>query len=204
MTAHTTPEHPRVLPPTPVVQTARLTLRPLRVEDTSTIQRRFPRWEIVRDLAAVVPWPYPEDGATTFMTMTLEAMAAGERCVWAITLNERTDDLIGIIELRADGDASRDHRGFWIDPEFQGRGLMTEATERVTEFAFLDLGWPRLWLTNAEGNAGSHRIKQKQGAVLVDRVPGAFVSGPGGEDRVAAHARGLAGAAGGARLIEAL
>ena len=73
----------------------------------------------------------------------------------------------------------RDQRGFWIDPEFQGRGLMTEAAERVTEFAFIDLGWPHLWLTNAEANAGSHRIKEKQGASLVDRVPGAFVSGPG-------------------------
>ena len=179
MTTDAIVEHPQALPPTPVLHKARLTLRPLRIEDTATIQRRFPRWEIVRDLAAVVPWPYPEDGATTFMTMTLEAMDAGGKCVWAITLNERTDDLIGIIELRADGDAIRDHRGFWIDPEFQGRGLMTEAAERVTQFAFMELGWPRLWLTNAEGNAASHRIKEKQGAVLVDRVPGAFVSGPG-------------------------
>jgi [ribosomal protein S5]-alanine N-acetyltransferase len=179
MTTDAIPENFHALPPTPVLHTARLTLRPLRVEDTETIQRRLPRWEIVRDLAAVVPWPYPEDGATTFMAMTLEAMSAGEKCVWAITLNERTDELIGIIELRADGDAIRDHRGFWIDPEFQGLGLMTEAAERVTQFAFVELGWPRLWLTNAEGNAGSHRIKEKQGAVLVDRVSGAFVSGPG-------------------------
>jgi RimJ/RimL family protein N-acetyltransferase len=178
MTTDAIAEPPPALPPTPVLHTARLTLRPLRLKDTPTIQRRFPRWEIVRDLAAVVPWPYPEDGAATYMAMTLEAMAAGERCVWAIRLDEGTDDLIGIIELRADGEVTRDHRGFWIDPEFQGRGLMTEAAERVTEFAFLDLGWPRLWLTNAEGNAGSRRIKEKQGAVLVDRVPGAFVSGP--------------------------
>jgi RimJ/RimL family protein N-acetyltransferase len=169
MNVKQTGEPERPLPPTPRLQTERLLLRPLRAEDAATIQRRFPRWEIVRDLAAVVPWPYPDDGAATFTAMTLAAMAAGEKCVWAITLEEQPGELIGLIELRADGEANRDHRGFWIDPEFQGRGLMTEAAERVSRYAFLDLGWPRLWLTNAEGNAGSRRIKEKQGAVLVDR-----------------------------------
>ena len=44
------------LPPTPVLETRRLILRPLRQEDVPAIQRRFPRWEIVRYLAARVPW----------------------------------------------------------------------------------------------------------------------------------------------------
>jgi RimJ/RimL family protein N-acetyltransferase len=167
------------LPPTPVLHTARLMLRPLEAADAPTIQRRFPRWEIVRHLATRVPWPYPADGAATFMAHCLETMARGEACQWAITLKDDPRELIGIIELRADDGVSRDHRGFWIDPQFQGRGLMTEAAERVTTFVFDDLGWPRLWLTNAEANIGSHRIKEKQGARLFERVPGEFVSGPG-------------------------
>jgi RimJ/RimL family protein N-acetyltransferase len=56
---------------------------------------------------------------------------------------------------------------------------MTEAAERVTAYAFVDLGWPHLYLTNAVANGGSHRIKEKQGAELIDVAPGAFVYGAG-------------------------
>ena len=54
---------------------------------------------------------------------------------------------------------------------------MTEAAERVTAFAFVELGWPHLWLSNAETNRASGRIKEKQGARLIDRVPFRFVEG---------------------------
>ena len=95
----------------------------------------------------------------------------------AIILKDR-DELIGTIDLWPD-DGSQEQRGFWLAPEFHGRGLITEAAERVTEYAFLELGWPHLWLTNAEGNAPSRRIKEKQGAKLVARAPARFVAGEG-------------------------
>ena len=56
---------------------------------------------------------------------------------------------------------------------------MTEATERVTGYAFLELGGPHLWLSNAEANAASHRVKEKQGALIVERTPTRYVSGDG-------------------------
>jgi RimJ/RimL family protein N-acetyltransferase len=55
------------LPPTPVLKTQRLILRPLVPADAPAIQRRFPRWEIVRYLNPRVPWPYPDDGAIRFI-----------------------------------------------------------------------------------------------------------------------------------------
>ena len=54
---------------------------------------------------------------------------------------------------------------------------MTEAAERVTEYAFTELGWRHLWLRNGEANQASYRVKEKQGARVVDRVPSKFVSG---------------------------
>ena len=56
---------------------------------------------------------------------------------------------------------------------------MTEAAERVTAYAFEDLGWPHLYLNNAAANGGSHRIKEKQGAELIDVTSATSVSGPG-------------------------
>jgi hypothetical protein len=41
-----------------VLETPRLILCPLRLEDAVRTQEIFPRWEIVRYLNAIVPWPY--------------------------------------------------------------------------------------------------------------------------------------------------
>ncbi|MFI4934961.1 MAG: GNAT family N-acetyltransferase [Caulobacterales bacterium] len=168
-----------LLPPTPVLETPRLVLRPIRAEDAQAIQRRFPQWEVVRFLTDKIPWPYPPDGAAINMVETLGQMERREQCHWAITLNSGDDELIGRIDLWADDGVSREQRGFWLDPEFWGRGLMTEAADRVTEFAFLEIGWPHLWLCNAEANIASHRVKERQGARLIDRTPSRYVSGEG-------------------------
>jgi len=166
------------LPPTPTLETERLTLRPIRLDDAPAIQRRFPKWEIVRWLSPVVPWPYPDDGAKTHVRRCLDENAHGVKHHWAIAMKS-LGEAIGLIDLWPDDGVSRDMRGFWMDTELQGQGLMTEAAERITRYAFEDLGWPHLYLTNAEANRASHRIKEKQGAKLIDRVPGQYVSGDG-------------------------
>lgn len=165
------------MPPAPVLRTSRLVLRPLRSKDAPVIQRRFPRWEIVQWLDAKVPWPYPADGASTFVANCLEEMACGRKSHWAIVPRTGPADLIGSISLWPDDGTTCDQRGFWLDPEFHGQGLMTEAANRVTDYAFCDLGWPHLWLSNAQGNQASRRIKEKQGARLVDLLIGRFVNG---------------------------
>ena len=170
---------PYRMPPTPVLKTPRLILRPLRRKDAPVIQRRFPRWEIVRYLNANVPWPYPPDGAAGHIETCLGEMERGEKAHWAIIPRSGPADLIGRIDLWPDDGVSRDQRGFWLDPEYQRQGLMTEAAERVTAYAFLELGWPHLWLSNAQENHASRRIKEKQGARLVDLMIGRHVGGTG-------------------------
>jgi ribosomal-protein-alanine N-acetyltransferase len=172
------PEHLR-MPPTPVLETERLILRPPRESDIPVTQRRFPRWEIVRYLHAEVPWPYPDDGAATHYAKMVSDAASGRQSFWAITLKGGDDELIGLISLWADDGVKRDQRGFWLDPAFWGQGLMTEAANRVTDYALFDLGWPHLWLSNADANLASHRVKEKQGATIVERTPRAYVYGQG-------------------------
>lgn len=169
---------PITLPPTPVLETARLILRPLEARDTAAVQRIFPQWELVRWLHAGIPWPYPEDGAATNMAQCLERRAKNERFFWAITLKGGDDALVGRIDLWPFDGQVRDTRGFWLDPELWGQGLMTEAADAVTDYAFRDLGWPVLYLTNALANRGSARVKEKQGAELIDVESRAYVSGP--------------------------
>lgn len=165
------------LPPTPTLETERLILRPIRRDDAPVVQQRFARWPVVQWLHATVPWPYPEDGAATHLAKAEAEMAAGEKHHWALVLKGAADEPIGSISLWPYNGETPDMRGFWLAEEFWGRGLMTEAAERVTAYAFDDLGWPVLYLNNAEPNAGSHRIKEKQGAVIVERQPHAYVGG---------------------------
>ena len=172
------PEHLR-MPPTPVLETPRLILRPIRESDVPAVQRHFAHWDVVKYLHAEIPWPYPPDGAATNMAETLPKMARGEQSCWAITLKGGDDELIGRIDLLPDDGVSRTQRGFWLSRDHWGRGLMTEAADRVTAYAFLELGWPRLWLGNAEANSASHRVKEKQGATIVDRTPRRYVYGEG-------------------------
>jgi RimJ/RimL family protein N-acetyltransferase len=167
------------MPPTPVLETPRLVLRPLRRKDAPVLQRRFPQWEIVRHLDASIPWPYPPDGAARHIETCLTEMERGEKAHWAIIPKSGPADLIGAIDLWPDDGVSRSQRGFWLAPEFQRQGLMTEAAERVTAYAFGDLGWPHLWLANAQDNHASRRIKEKQGARLVDLMIGRYVGGDG-------------------------
>ncbi|PTT94866.1 GNAT family N-acetyltransferase, partial [Pseudomonas sp. HMWF005] len=52
---------------TPTLYTERLILRPLQLEDAEAVQRQFPHWEVVRYLNVAVPWPYPENGALSYL-----------------------------------------------------------------------------------------------------------------------------------------
>ncbi|MBW8813247.1 MAG: GNAT family N-acetyltransferase [Caulobacterales bacterium] len=177
MTEPTTPPAQVPLPPTPILETARLILRPLEARDVPATQRIFPRWEVVRYLLDRVPWPYPADGAATNFADCKAKRARGEQLYWAITLKGGDDELVGRIDLRPD-DGDHEMRGFWLDPQLAGQGLMTEAAEAVTRFAFEDLGWDELWVTNAASNRASSRIKVKQGFELVEIRAGQFVFGP--------------------------
>jgi RimJ/RimL family protein N-acetyltransferase len=91
----------------PTLETARLILRPVSLDDAPQVQAIFPQWEIVRYLANQVPWPW------------------------------------------------------------QGKGLMMEACDRVTDFWFTVLECQVLRVPKAVDNTGSRRISEKQGMRVV-------------------------------------
>jgi len=161
---------------TPPLETARLLLRPLAIDDAEQVQALFPQWEIVRYLNAIVPWPYPPDGALTFFRdVALPAMARGDQWNWTLRLKSDPDRIIGSIGLVR---SEHENRGFWIAPEWQGRGLMSEAADAVTDFWFDTLNFPVLRVPKAVANTASRRISEKQGMRMIARVERSYVSGP--------------------------
>ncbi|MGL4967118.1 MAG: GNAT family N-acetyltransferase [Inquilinus sp.] len=161
--------------PIPVLETRRLILRPLDLADAPAVQRLFPHWEIVRHLNAHVPWPYPPDGALAHLRDDiLPAMARGGAWHWSLRLKSAPGELIGCISLVA-GEA--DNRGFWLGLPWHGQGLMTEASDRVTDYWFDELGYPVLRVPKAVENAASRRISEKCGMRVIATVEKDYVSG---------------------------
>jgi hypothetical protein len=52
---------------TPTLTTPRLFLRPVALADASAIQEHFANWNVIKHIGGNVPWPYPADGAETFL-----------------------------------------------------------------------------------------------------------------------------------------
>jgi [ribosomal protein S5]-alanine N-acetyltransferase len=159
----------------PSLETPRLILRPLEPADAPQVQAIFPQWEIVKYLSRRVPWPFPPDGAETFIRkMALPAMERGEEWVWSIRRKTAPERLIGLINLRK---SEEEHRGFWLDPRLQGQGYMTEACDAVTEFWFEVLKFPVMHVAKAIENTASRRISEKQGMRKIETVEREYVCG---------------------------
>jgi RimJ/RimL family protein N-acetyltransferase len=160
---------------TPTGETVRLILKPLALEDAPQIQVLFPQWEIVRYLKAIVPWPYPPDGALTYIRdIALPAIERGEQWIWTLRLKSAAESIIGCITLT---DRKAENRGFWLDPALQGRGLMTEACAWVNDFWFETLSKPVLRVSKAVPNRASIRVSERMGMRLVGHGEKDYVSG---------------------------
>ena len=159
----------------PTLQTSRLLLAPLLLTDAPMIQDLFAQWEVVRYLASHVPWPYPDDGALTYIRdVALPGMADGREWHWTIRLSVEPARVIGSISLY---DQPENHRGFWLAPQWRGQGYMREACEVINAFWFATLQRPVMQVPKAVGNEASRRISQREGMRMIKRQDGHFVSG---------------------------
>lgn len=161
--------------PFPALETARLLLKPVELADAPQIQALFPQWEIVRHLRNVIPWPYPPDGALYYLReMALPAIARGDAWHWTLRLKTDPEQMIGFISLIK---GENENRGFWIGLPWQGRGLMSEACDAVTEYWFDVLKFPVLRVPKAIVNAASRRISEKQGMRVIATEERDYVCG---------------------------
>jgi len=153
----------------PTLHTERLTLRAITLDDVPAIQRHFDNWNIIQHLTNQVPWPYPPDGAMTFVTeVVLPSHDAGTSLMWAIT-ETGADELIGSIDFSFEDDGAG-NRGFWLAEPYWGRGYVTEAVVAVQDHVLLDLGVERMTVLNAVTNPASRRVKEKTGARWIGQI----------------------------------
>jgi ribosomal-protein-alanine N-acetyltransferase len=166
---------PHTHPTAVELHTQRLLLRPLQISDAQQTQLLFPHWEIVKHLNAVVPWPYPSDGAFAYYRdVALPAIQRGDEWHWTLRLKESPEHHIGVISLHKD---TADNRGFWLGLPWHGQGLMTEAVIAANDFWFDVLGFQTMRAPKAVENLASRRISEKTGMRMVGTEERNFVSG---------------------------
>jgi len=144
--------------------TRRLTLRPSCASD---IERAFEirsDWQVARMLRAA-SFPPDRPYMEQWFVGHEQEWLAGTAYRFAIDLDGR---MIGLIDIDVvDGEGVL---GYWLDRAAWGQGYAFEAAQAVMDFAFGELGLPRLRAGRAEDNPASGRVLLKLGFQPLDVV----------------------------------
>jgi RimJ/RimL family protein N-acetyltransferase len=143
----------RVLRPAAPIQTARLTLRPLTRADFDDVHAYYSRPEVAR----YVYWEATDPEQTREILDQNIGRAGieneGDGLILGVVWRE-VGRVVGHVSLRL---VSREHRqgevGFVLNPEYQGKGLATEAAA-----VMLDLGFDGLGLHRIEGRCDARNL----------------------------------------------
>jgi [ribosomal protein S5]-alanine N-acetyltransferase len=160
--------------PIPTFETERLILRAVTEADAPAYEKHFVDYAVINQLAAAVPWPYPQGGVLDWIQTHILPNQGKDLWAWGLVLKEPPTELIGCVELWRHG--KPENRGFWLSRRYWGQGLMTEAVVPIMNYAFDVLGFESLVFANAVGNVRSRRIKEKTGARFVRTEPAQFVN----------------------------
>ena len=107
------------------------------------------------------PHPYTVKDARAFLR---QAVAANDPTNLAIETGGQAVGAIGYVPGR-DVERFSAEIGYWLGEPFWGRGIVTEALQLVTQHAFEQMNFLRLFALPFADNAGSVRVLEKAGYV---------------------------------------
>jgi RimJ/RimL family protein N-acetyltransferase len=144
----------------PQLQTRRLSLRRLQVEDVDALVKYANNRKISEQVLSV-PHPYSEPDAVFRISYVLQGFKAGLRFVFAIISKER-QELIGEVALHIDGSGVA-QLGYWIGEPFWNNGFATEAVEAILHFGFGTLELETVYANVRADNKASEKVLLKCG-----------------------------------------
>lgn len=141
----------------PTIETARLTLRPLRDSDLDEIVAEIGDLAVSRMLARV-PHPYTRAHAEAFFAAATRNAEAGSGLFLVVERNGRVAGGIGLEAMPYTCEF-----GYWLSRPNWGMGLATEAAAAILAYAFAVLDLRRIRSGYFAENTGSRRVQQKLG-----------------------------------------
>jgi ribosomal-protein-alanine N-acetyltransferase len=139
--------------------TERLVLKPLTKEDAGML------WPYVSDpqISKDMSWEAHKDLSDTqaFIDASVTNMENGKSITWCIFFNDAFCGIFSLIAILRKHRAltyDRAELAYWAAPQFQGKGIMTEAGKRIIDFAFNELRLNKLLVGHHENNKNSEGL----------------------------------------------
>jgi RimJ/RimL family protein N-acetyltransferase len=145
----------------PLLETARLHLRPFTPDDAPAVERLAGAAEVA-DTTLNIPHPYPEGIALRWIESHGDAAERGLALTWAIT-DRASGELYGAISLALNQRHAHAELGYWLGLPYWNRGYTTEAAAVVLTHGFTVLGLHRVVARHFARNPASGRVMQKIG-----------------------------------------
>lgn len=156
----------------PTIETERLRLSALQVEDIPTIVQHAAHPDIHANTLNI-PYPYEALDAIRWINMAYEGKKKGTDLILAIR-NKTTDSLMGGIGLVFNERSNRAEVGYWLGATFWNKGYMSEAAIALMEYAFDRLALNKITSHHFDYNPASGKVMQKMGmqqeGVCVDHI----------------------------------
>lgn len=145
----------------PTLEAEGLVLRPWRASDADAVYAACQDPEIVR--WTTIPQPYERQHAESYVgPISAEAWARKTAANFAVT--DPDGALVGSFGLvRMTPLQAVAEIGYWVAPGARRRGVALRAAAAVTTWALHDVGFARIELLAAPGNAGSRRVAERIG-----------------------------------------
>jgi len=151
-----------------ILQTQRLTLRPIRVEDATALYQARGDADVMRY------WDWQEQESVEQVRDILTAHIpehGDESMLWWVAALSPDGPAIGECDLsEIDRHNRRAEVGFLFTKAYWGQGYAREAMERVIAYGFGELGLERLWARFHDGNTASQRLLERLGFTYEGRL----------------------------------
>ena len=145
----------------PVLETARLRLRPYALADAPKVQRLAGE-KAVAATTASLPHPYPDGAAAVWIATHAAKWADHEEMIFAITL-KGSGEMLGAIGLVLSPAHEKAELGYWMGLPYWNKGYASEAARAVIDCGFRSLGLNRIQAHHMAVNPASGRVMEKAG-----------------------------------------
>jgi len=142
-----------------ILQGQRCALRRWRSGDADAIVRHANNINVARQLRDRFPHPYTKDDALVFLKSVSTANPPSN---FAIEVDDGPAGGLGFV-VGSDVERFSAEVGYWLGESLWGRGIVTEALQLFTAYAFDELGLLRIYALPLADNGASIRVLEKAG-----------------------------------------
>ena len=143
-----------------MLQTKRLLLRPLEIEDAVVIKELLSDREIADN--ANIPYFYDLFMAESWVTRRQQKTINNEEATFAIILKD-TNQLLGTTSLLFKENKSSAGLGYWLGRKYWHHGYATEAVTKVLDYGLHELNLPLIYADHFVWNHASKKVLLKAG-----------------------------------------